>query len=109
MNNRLEIQEFAKIYCNKGANSNTSLHSYLENGSGFYGHIFSDKINFSEPSHHKNTLLIKGFCLKNDRFKCLRMQRKAHQRASLCLHGLERKAIFGFVLRLMRGSFLTGE
>ena len=28
---------------------------------------------------------------------------KAHQRASLCL---EREAIFGFALRLMRGSFL---
>ena len=25
VNNRLEIQEFAKIYCNKGANSKTSL------------------------------------------------------------------------------------
>ena len=31
------------------------------------------------------------------------MQSKAHQHASLCL---EREAIFGFVLRLMRGSFL---
>ena len=31
------------------------------------------------------------------------MQRKAHQRASLCL---EREAIFSFALRLMRGSFL---
>ena len=31
------------------------------------------------------------------------MQRKAHQRASLCL---ERETIFGFVLHLMRGSFL---
>ena len=31
MNNCFEIQEFAKIYCNKGANSKMSLHSYLEN------------------------------------------------------------------------------
>ena len=31
------------------------------------------------------------------------MQRKAHQCASVCL---EREAIFGFVFRLMRGSFL---
>ena len=44
-----------------------------------------------------------GITCMNDRFRCLRMQRKAHQRASLCL---ERGAIFGFVLRLMRGSFL---
>ena len=64
MNKLLEIQEFAKIYCNKGANSKTSLHSYLEKCSlseimGFYGYFFSDKINFSEPSHHKNTLELK--------------------------------------------------
>ena len=32
------------------------------------------------------------------------MQRKAHQRASLCFR--EKEAIFCFVLRLMRGSFL---
>ena len=70
---------------------------------GFYGYLFSDKINISEPSNHKYTLQIKGICLKNDRFRCLRMQRKAHQRASLCL---EREANFGFVLRLMLGSFL---
>ena len=56
VNNRLEIQELAKIYWNKGANSKTSLHSYLEEIMGFYGYFFSDKINFSEPSHHKNTL-----------------------------------------------------
>ena len=23
---------------------------------GFYGYFFSDKINFSEPTHYKNTL-----------------------------------------------------
>ena len=42
MNNRLEIQEFAKIYCNKGANSKTSLHSYLENASYRRSWVFTD-------------------------------------------------------------------
>ena len=78
-----------------------SLHSYPIGENGFLRIFFSDKINFSEPSHDKKYLINKRFLFKNDRYRCLRMQRKAHQRASLCL---EREA--GFVLRLMRGSFL---
>ena len=61
MNNRLEIQEFAKIYIatrelTQKRHCIVTLKMLLIGDDGFLRIFFSDKINFSEPSHYKNTL-----------------------------------------------------
>ena len=61
VNNRLEIQEFAKIYATRELTQKrhciVTLKNALIGDNGFLRiFFFSDKINASGPSHHKHTL-----------------------------------------------------
>ena len=77
INNHIWITELAK-YCNKGANSKTSWERTI--AYFFCQYFFFDKTNLGEPQH--KYLINKRFLFRNDRFRYLRVQKKALQPAS---------------------------